>query len=243
MNDNLDDKTLRDYAAGALSGDALRSFEQRLHTEPGLQAELDLYLALKARDNLRLKSQLAGMAGAENLTPAQLPPALVRRLPVWLAAAASVALLLAAVWWWQRPAIPDATALAQTYLATPYPPPVATMGDADTLDAALQRAFMAYRTGDFATAADQLSTLANAPDARDETIFYAGEALLQTGKPADALPYFERIQAGYWRQSADWRRALALIKTGQAGRAKPVLENLRNTGRKEQVEALLEALK
>lgn len=243
MNDNLDDKTLRDYAAGALSGDALRSFEQRLQTEPGLQAELDLYLVLKARDNLRLKKQLAGVAEAENMAPAKLPPALVRRLPVWLAAAASVALVLTAVWWWQQPAKPDAAQLAQTYLATPYPPPVATMGETDTLDAALQRAFLAYRTGDFTAAAEQLTALAAASGARDETIFYAGEALLQTGKPADAVALFDRVGPGYWRESADWRSALALIKSGQAGRAKPILENLRNTGRKEQAENLLNALK
>ena len=242
MNDNLDDKTLRDYATGALSGDALRSFEQRLQTEPDLQTELDLYLALKAADNLRLKKQLREVAAGEQLTPSTPRPAVVRQLSVWLAAAASVALLLTAVWWWQQSAKPDAAALAQTYLATPYPPPVTTMGEADTLSAALQRAFLAYRTGDFTSAAQQLSALSEAPGASDETLFYAGEALLQTGQLERALAYFDRVGPGYWRESADWRSALALLNNGQADRARVLLNKLRNTRRKEQAEALLRAM-
>lgn len=243
MNKNIDDKTLRDYAANALAGDDLREFEHRLQAEPELQAELDLYLALKAADNQRLKKQLARSAADAQLAPLEPPRALVRRIPVWIAAAASLALALTAVWWWQQSARPDAVQLAQSYIATPYPPPVASMGASDTLPAAIQSAYLAYRTGDFAAAAGQLSALANSPDVSDEILFYAGESSLQTGQTERAIQYFDRVRPGYWRESADWRCALALLRSGQTDRARVLLEQLRQTGRKTQAEALLEAIK
>ncbi|MCE7923276.1 MAG: hypothetical protein DYG98_09475 [Haliscomenobacteraceae bacterium CHB4] len=243
MSENIDDKTLRDYAANALAGDDLREFEHRLQTDPELQAELDLYLALKAADNLRLKKQLARTAADARLAPLAPPRALIRRIPVWIAAAASLALALTAVWWWQQSARPDATQLAQSYIETPYPPPVASMGASDTLPAALQRAYLAYRTGDFAAAAEQLAVLANSPDALDEILFYVGESSLQTGQTDRAIGYFDRVRPGYWRESADWRCALALLRSGQTDRARVLLEQLRQTGRKTQAEALLEAIK
>lgn len=243
MNENIDDKTLRDYAAGDLSQEALQEFERRLEADPELRAELDLYLALKAADNLRLKKQLVQVAAEEQLLPAAPSRPLFRRLPVWLAAAASLALVLTALWWWLEPGRPGAAQLAQTYIETPFPPPVSSMGDSDTASAAVQRAYLAYRTGDFAAAARQLTELANAPDAGDELLFYAGEALLQTGEWERSLDFFDRVQPGYWRESADWRSALALLKAGQPERARPLLEKLRNSPRRAQAEALLEGLK
>lgn len=246
MKEQLDDDTLiRDYADGMLSEAAQAAFEQRLKVEPDLQAELDLYLALKAMDNVRLKKQLMEVAASAQLAPA--PPAsgvLSGARSRWWAAAAALALLLTALWWWRQPGRPDAAQMAMQYLSTPYPPPVHTMGTVDTLRSpALQTALMAYRTGDFAGAANQLSSLATAPDASDETLFYAGEALLQRGDAGAAIALFDRVRPGYWREAADWRSALALIRTGDTARAKPLLEGLRATNRKAQAEALLEVLK
>ena len=239
MDDKMD-HIIRDYAEGNLTGSALAEFEIRLKNEPDLQAELDLYLVLKATDNLRLKKQL--LPAAEQLALSSPPGGLARRLPLLLAAAASLALVLAAVWWWQQPGENDAAQLAQTYISTPYPPPVTRMGATDTLPAALQRAFLAYRNGDFTTAARQLTALSVAADAGDETLFYTGEALLQAGQPAAAIVYFDRVRPGYWREIADWRRALALIRNGETTLARPVLEKLRNGARGEQVEKLLETI-
>ena len=238
--DEIIDKMVRDYAEGDLAGNALQEFERRLKNEPELQAELDLYLVLKATDNQRLKKQL--LEAADQLTPVAPPAGVIRRLPLWLAAAASLALVLTAVWWWQQPAKSDATQLAQAYISTPYPPPVTSMGEADTRSAALQNAFLAYRNGDFTAAAQQLAELSVAADATDETLFYTGEALLQSGQLERAIAHFDRVRPGYWREIADWRCALALLKNGQTARAKPFLEKLRNSARREQVETLLKAL-
>lgn len=244
MEENIYNTSIRDYAEGTLTGDALRDFTQRLQADPNLQAELDLYLALKAMDNLRLKKQLLQVAEAEQLMPLVPPQAtLLRQLPRWLAVAASLALVLAALWWWRQPSAKDDPALlAQTYLSTPYPPPVATMGEADTRPAALQNAFLAYRTGDFAAAAQQLVPLSAPAETSDEILFYTGESLLQTGQLEAALAAFARVPPGYWREAADWRSALALLKSGQTARAKSLLEKLRNTGRRAQVESLLKAM-
>ena len=244
MEENSYTTTIRDYAEGTLTGDALRDFTQRLQTDPNLQAELDLYLALKAMDNQRLKKQLLQVAEAEQLTPLTPSQAtLLRQLPRWLAVAASLVLVLAALWWWRQPSAKDDPALlAQNYLATPYPPPVATMGEADTRPVALQNAFLAYRTGNFAAAAQQLAPLSVPAETTDEILFYTGESLLQTGQLEAALAAFGRVRPGYWREAADWRSALALLKSGQTARAKPLLEKLRNTGRRAQVEGLLKAM-
>ena len=241
MNEKID-RIIRDYAEGSLTGKALQEFELRLKNEPELQAELDLYLVLKATDNQRLKKQLLQLAATDQLTPKAPSGGLVRRLPLWFAVAASVALVLTAVWWWQQPAKNNAVQLAQTYISTPYPSPVATMGEADTRPAAVQRAFLMYRNGDFTAAARELAELSVAADANDETLFYAGEALLQTGQSERAIAHFERIRPGYWREIADWRRALALLKNGQTTLARPLLEKLRTSARRVQVEALLKAM-
>lgn len=243
MDENIYNKTLKDYADGSLTGNALQEFEQKLKNEPDLQADLDLYLALKAIDNQRLKKQLVQAAAADQLIPLKPPGGLVRHLLPGLAIAASLTLVLAAIWWWQQNTKPDAAQLAQTYLSTPYPPPVASMGGADTGSVALQRAFLAYRTGDFATAAQQLTALSRTADASDETLFYAGEALLQTDRTEQAIAHFDRVGPGYWREPADWRSALALLKTGQTARVKPLLEKLRNSPRRSQADSLLEAMK
>ncbi len=243
MENNFDEKILREYAEGSLSGVALRELETRLQLDPGLRADLDLYLALKATDNLRLKKQLLQLTETEGLTPARPPAGITHRLPFWFAMAAGFALLLAAVWWWQQAVGDSAVQIAKDYAATPYPPPVALMGEADKRPPAVQTAFLAYRNGDFAAAATQLSVLAADPAADDETLFYAGEALLQTGQTEAALSYFERVGPGYWREIADWRSALAFIGTGRADRAKSLLEKLRTGPRRAQAEILLEAMK
>ena len=238
MNENID-KSIRDYAEGALPDNARREFERRLENDPELQADLDLFLVLKAREQQRLKKLLLQDAG--QLTPVE-PPGMGIRRPLWLAAAASLALLLIALWWWQQPDKKDALHVAQTRISTPYPPPVASMGTPDARPDALERAFLAYRNGDFAAAARQLTFLSAAPDASDETLFYTGEALLQTGDAAQATAYFERVGPGYWRDAAEWRCALAFLLDGRAEQAKPLLEKLRDGPRREQVEELLESM-
>lgn len=240
MEENVD-KTFREYADGSLSGEALRAFERQLEQDPDLRSELDLYLALKAMDNLRLKNQLQQIEVAEDVSsPA---PFITRRRMLWTAAAASVALVLAAVWWLREVPRPDAVQLAQEYTAKPYPSPVATMGNDTSQPDAVEQAFLAYRSGDFSAAAAQLTALAAKPDAGDKILFYAGESLLQTGQAERAVAFFERVTPGDLRDVADWRHALALIQINRPNEAKPILEKLKTGSRKTQAEALLNAIK
>lgn len=57
MDDGYE-KLIRDYVAGELSGQDLIAFENQLKNNTELASELELYLALKALDNHRLKKQL-----------------------------------------------------------------------------------------------------------------------------------------------------------------------------------------
>ncbi len=240
MNDSYE-KLIRDYAAGSLNGQALLEFEQRLKDEPELASELDLYLALKATDNQRLKKKLSMETVGDVLSPER--PSPLRRLLLWLTIGAIFVLSAVAAWKsLKSPEKVDVQKMAQAY-AAPYPPPVATMGGNDSLPIAAQQAYMAYRTGGFAAAAQQLTKLAAETNAPDETLFYTGESLLQIGQWEQANTYFDRVQPGYYRETADWRSALALVLGGQAAKAKPILESLRQTSRREQAEKLLEAMK
>ena len=241
MNDSYE-KLIRDYAAGSLSGHALLEFERRLKEEPELKSELDLYVALKAADNLRLKKKLSLESSDGQLSPEKPANILIRNMRQWLAVAAVVALgAIVALRWYYQPEKPDVTKMAQAY-ASPYPPPIATMGETDSLPFAAQQAYMAYRTGDFAAAAQQLTALAAETNPTDEILFYTGESLLQTGEWERAIAYFNRVQPGYYREIADWRSALAYVAGGQNAKAKPLLESVRKSSRREQAEKLLEAM-
>ncbi len=239
MNDSYE-KLIREYAEGTLSGQALLEFEQRLKNEPELASELDLYLALKAADNQRLKKRLSLETADDKLSPER--PSFLRRLLLWLTIGAIFALGGFAAWKsYKRPEKVDIQKMAQAF-AAPYPPPVATMGGNDTIRVAAQQGYMAYRKRDFTTAAQQLTALAAEPNATDEILFYTGESLLQTGEWERAIAYFNRVQPGYYREIADWRSALAYVAGGQNAKAKPLLESLRKSSRRDQAEKLLEAM-
>lgn len=236
------DNILRAYADGQLTGDALTALERRLQQDPDLRADLDVYLALKAADNVRLKRQLVELAQTEKLQPAA-PLRPIRRILPFLAAAASLALLLAAWWWWPAPPQTSPAALALTYAATPYPDFPTTMGGSDGRAAAERRAFEAYRQRDFEAAARYFAPLAATATASDTLLFYAGESELQNKRWIEALAYFDRVPPGYWREPADWRSALACLQSNQSERAGALLEKLRTGPRKAQAEALLKAMK
>lgn len=241
MEEN-DYTTLRAYAEGGLSGDALEAFERQLRQDPELQSELDLYLTLKSMENLRLKKQLQQIDfGDQTATP---PAPLFVRRRVWWVAAASIALIVAAVWWMRDSSSKQsASQIAATFVAKPYASPVSTMGGNDTRPDAVEQAFLAYRKGDYADASAQLSALADNVDAEDEVLFYAGESFLQIGQNERAIQLFERVKPGDWREKADWRRALALLKNNRPDDARPILEELKKGSYKKQAETLLEAMK
>ncbi len=241
MNDSYE-KLIRDYAGGALNGKTLSEFERRLKDEPELRMELDLYVALKAADNLRLKKKLSLEIADKQLSPEKPGNNLFRSLLPWLAVAAVVAAGAIVAWRFLQSEKPDVVQMAQAYIASPYPPPVASMGSNDTISQAMQQAYMAYRTGKFDVAAQQLTNLAKEANISDEALFYTGESLLQTGQWENATTYFNRVQPGYWREIADWRCALAFIAGGQNDKAKPLLEGLRQTSRREQAEKLLKEM-
>jgi len=239
----INEHNIREYAEGSLIGNALQEFEQRLKNDPALRSELDLYVALKAMDNQRLKTQLLDEIAREPMAPTVPHNTLFRRFWPWLSAALVLILGLTAAWrWYHRAPKVEIAQIAQAYIAVPYPDPVATMGAGDSLLPVLQQAYMAYRTGDFASAARYLTAMDSGTALSDETLFYTGESLLQTGQLERSIGYFDRVKPGYWREIADWRCALALIQSGQTAKAKPLLEKLRNGTRRTQAENLLNAM-
>ncbi|MBN8679290.1 MAG: hypothetical protein J0M29_13770 [Chitinophagales bacterium] len=241
MNHN-DETQIQDYAAGLLSGSQKAEFERRLHAEPDLKAELDLYVAMTALDQQRLKQSLFNSLEPHEMQP--LKPGISGKW-IW-GAAGLLVLILIGVWYTQLPHPPAQPATAQeiafALIKEAYPPPVAAMGGNDASKANQQQAYLAYRNKRYTEAASLLKTLADQPGASDELIFYTGESCLQTGEWNAAISYFDKVGPGYWNDIAQWRMALALIQTGQKDAAKFLLQELQTGNKKNEVEKLLKTL-
>ncbi|HAD14232.1 MAG TPA: hypothetical protein DCF33_17540 [Saprospirales bacterium] len=243
MNHN-DEIQIQDYAAGLLSGSKKAEFERRLQAEPDLRTELDLYVAMMALDQQRLKKSLLGSLEHHETQPIK-PGASGK----WIWGAGGLAVLILIGAWYalqskpQTPAQPaTAQEIALTFIREAYPPPVVSMGSNDTLQAMQQKAYLAYRNKQFAEAANLLKPLADQPGAPDELLFYAGESCLQTDQWNEAITYFGQVGAGYWHDKAEWRLALGLLQSGKPDSAIPLLEKMRLGDRKNEAEKLLKAL-
>lgn len=98
----------------------------------------------------------------------------------------------------------------------------------------LSRRLEPYRRHD---ANEAVARLQAAPPSDDETVsslerFYLASALVNAGRPADALPvldalHIETLPAG-WRQQARWIQYLALRDTGRTTEADAALDQLVN---------------
>ncbi|MBM3769682.1 MAG: outer membrane protein assembly factor BamD [Acidimicrobiia bacterium] len=82
-----------------------------------------------------------------------------------------------------------------------------------------------YRQRWFPGAIDRLSTLIKTdPEytTRDGAYFYLGEALVKVGRPAEALPYFERLVAEFQQSEhlEDTHKRIETLKSANAGNAK-----------------------
>ncbi|MBL7806738.1 MAG: hypothetical protein JNN28_02925 [Saprospiraceae bacterium] len=239
-----DETQIQDYAAGLLSGSQKAAFERRLQVEPELKAEFDLYVAMMALDQQRLKKSLF-----DSLEHQETQPVKPGTSGKWIWGAAALAVLILIGGWYamqskpQTPAQPaTAQEIALTFIRDAYPSPVASMGSNDTLQATQQKAYLAYRKKQYAEAASLLKPIADQPGATDELLFYAGESCLQTSDWNAAIAYFEKVGPGYWNQNAQWRLALAMLQAGKTDAAKSLLEPLRTGNKKKEVEILLKAL-
>jgi TolA-binding protein len=238
-----DDTLIQDYATGQLSGSQKAAFERRLQTEPELKAELDLYVAMMALEQQRLKQSLFQSLEDQDAQP--LKPGASRK---WIWGLAGLALMVTlAVWYGLQPAQntqqqpTNTKEIALEYIRKAYPSPVVSMGN-DTLKTALKNAFLAYRKGQFQDAAKQLKPLADQPDANDEVLFYTGESYLQTADYPTAIQYFSKVKTDYWRESADWRMTLAMLLNDQEKEARVLLEKHQQGEHKNEAEKLLKAI-
>ncbi|HLP92792.1 MAG TPA: hypothetical protein VK168_02105 [Saprospiraceae bacterium] len=243
MNHN-NETLIQDYAAGLLSGSQKAEFERRLQAEPDLKEELDLYVAMTALDQQRLKKSLLG-----SLEPHETQPIKPGASGKWIWGAAGLAVLILIGAWYAlqnksqtapQPATAQEVALA--LIKEAYPPPVAAMGGNDASKANQQQAYLAYRNNRYTEAASLLKPLADQPGASDELIFYTGESCLQTAEWNAAISYFDKVGPGYWNDIAHWRMALALLQTGQKDAAKFLLQELQTGNKKNEVEKLLKML-
>ena len=242
MDDGYE-KLIRDYVAGELSGQDLIAFENQLKNNTELASELELYLALKALDNHRLKKQLGKEISVNRLSPEKPKRTISHKRLWWLAAACAAFVIITAVWKSiQQPPEKDARQMALELINTPYPPPVTLMGGNDSVPEDVQQAIVSYKNGDYASASQQLVRLDSIQPLTDEMLFYAGESFMQNAQWEKAIAYFDRIPAGYWQDIAKWRCALTLIQKGDDTRAKQLLEELKGTTRKEQAVELLQLI-
>lgn len=110
-------------------------------------------------------------------------------------------------------------------------PPVAASIAAS--GAPLARALLLYRDDRYPAAAQALAAVARSSPGQPEPCFYLGVSQLFLGDNQAAAASFARasvLAAGALAQSADWYRAVALVRANQVAAAEPLFHRLCASG-------------
>ncbi|HZT74099.1 MAG TPA: hypothetical protein VE996_10635 [Terriglobales bacterium] len=159
-------------------------------------------------------------------------------LPIVLVAAALIFAMVASVVVWRleatrlSPAQPVSTArLTAAAVFQVDKPPVAVSIAAS--QAPLARALLLYRDDRYRAAAQALAAVARSSPGQPEPWFYLGVSRLFLGDNQAAAASFARaseLASGSLAQSADWYRAVALVRANQVAAAEPLFQRLCASG-------------
>ena len=194
----------------------------------------ELKNALRAEMRERLKSELASKEAKAS----------IRRRLRPLSWAATILLAALALWFFWPTAAPNGANLFAEYfepLPNALSPTIRGQEDRVPLDQAL----MLYDGGNYAEAITQFNTI---PESELPTggLMYRGISYLGAQDWENAIADLELAEAGTYRLSAGWYRALALLGKGDLADAEQLLETIsKEEGHpyREQAEDLLEQLR
>ena len=215
------------YLSGALDGDERAVFEARMAADPEFAAEVELHRevagAVADHGEVAFEENLRGIA--EELEGAGEG----KRRPWrnYLLAAAAVA-LLAVVGWvvFQGGDPPTPQDLFAEHFQA-YEAPATFRGKVPPEK--LERAFAPYKGGEWAVALGEFEQLEGEYPGDEEVLFYAGISELALGNGAEGRAYLQRVLALPAHTSevqGKWYIALSWLAEGNAGAARPLLEEL-----------------
>lgn len=270
MADNLyEDQTIRQYVMGELEGQTLVNFENALKGNETLQAEVDLFAFLIADANLKRRKHFKSLIPADRVikvpeeeiqegnltaivneekkqqaTVVEEPEKGYRLFPALMKLAAA-AMLIAALgigWFMVNNQQVGPTQLAENYLEEVYAAPTVVRGE--NTEEVWNEAVTAYKESKFDKSAQLIEQVIASGKGKDIHRFYLGLSYLykSNGDPQKAIKEFKQIKEGYYFESAKWYESLAQLKLNNKVEAKALLEGLKNSTRKVEVEKLLKTL-
>ncbi len=205
--------------------------------------ERDLKRVIREKENTSLKVKLSGFEKdiSKDVPVRTLPHTKYRK---W-AMAASIALIIGLGWiGYNNFAGPDYNALYQENFQN-YPNTVYTISRSDSDETLERDAFVAYESGDFKKAADNLKTISKG-NPNDYLDFYLGMSYLNLNQFKEAKTYFSNtIKAkSEFADEAYWYSALIALREKDTERAKEYLLKLTATNgyNQERAEQLLAEL-
>ena len=136
------------------------------------------------------------------------------------------------------------TQLAANYLEQPYAPPVVNRGEAENTELLWQEAVMAYKTNKFDKSAQGIENIIKQNQGKDIHHFYLGLSYLYQS-PAQyqkAIESLGKINKGHYLESAKWYKSIAHLQLDNKAEAKNLLEGLKSSSHKAEVEKLLKSL-
>lgn len=268
----FDDKVIRQYVNGELQGQTLIDFEQELKQNNALQTEVDLYAFLIAKNRIERKNHFKTLMSPDTLIEEPIDEAINNNKEVkktdlkivndkktslveepkktyklWpnlmkLAAAALIVTAVGIGWFTFNNQNMGAAQLAENYLEETYVSPVVSRGT--DVEKVWGDAVNAYKQSKFDKSAQLIEQIADEGKTNDEQRFYLGLSYLyQNNEQASkAIQQFKQINKGPYLESAKWYQSLAHLKLNNNTEAKKILETLKNSSRKKEVEKLLKSL-
>jgi predicted Zn-dependent protease len=203
------------YVLERMSEHERAAFEQRMASDPSLQAEVQL-----ERENIQaielggLSRMLKGIAQEEPMDVRGATP-----LTTYLKYAAMVAAIVTGtIWWMSRTPINE-----QLYAEYFTPDPGLPVSMGITGDPAFADAMVAYKLGDYAEARTKWATLHAKEPVNDTLRYYIASAWLAENNTARAIPLLEELvkePGSTFRARAHWFLFLSYLRIGDTARAR-----------------------
>lgn len=214
------------YQNGSLSPKELHDLEEMLGSNQQFAKELALQEAVDAaildQESLRFERVLSQMHNSYTKERS-------RQTMMRVAASLAFLIVMGGIFWLFLPNVGhNYSRLADQYYKV-YDPITAIRSGDQPSDQLLAEAFDLFTRKDFTKAATKFKDLLNLNPSNNMARFYLGISLMETGKPAEAIPHMQEIitqKDVLFQNQAEWYMALCYLKTNEKEKALTHLKNL-----------------
>lgn len=231
-----DDELIEHFLLLQLPPAQHKQFEQRLQNDAILQTKTKaMQLLLLGIQEVALRKKMQSFhAPLESVAP--VAPVRSFSIKKWLAAACVLLLAGLAIWQVIKPAQSE-TLYTRYY--RPDPGLISAMGNSSNYD--FEKAMIAYKTGDYAVAAQMWRQQLQQKPANDTLQYFTASAYLAQKQTDAAIPLFEQVIASpqsQFRADALWYLGMVMLWKGNQQRAIPLISQSEHPRKTEVLEAL-----